>query len=61
MEIEIMRREMLFLAPGQFWDLPDEIAGQMIARGTARAVDVPDDQVMEVKHKKEKGKEVRNR
>jgi len=57
MEIEIMRREMLFLAPGQFWDLPNEIADQMIARGTARAVDAPDDQVMEAKRKKSTKKE----
>ena len=29
---------MLFLAPGQEWDLPDEIAQQLIDKGAAEAI-----------------------
>jgi hypothetical protein len=35
MEIMIKRRELLLLSPGNVWDLPDEIAEELIRRGAA--------------------------
>lgn len=50
MEIVIRRRELLALAPNQRWDFPEEIAQQLIDRGSAEAIQ-PD--VIEAEQKAE--------
>jgi hypothetical protein len=53
MEIMIKRRELLLLSPGDVWELPDEIANELIRRGAAVISKSHDDKPKKPPHKAE--------
>ena len=40
MKLKVVSRDMVLLTPGEMYDMPDEIATQLMARGSAEPIAV---------------------